>query len=189
MANANGPPAPTDMLFEDGCKAQLHSIMASLGTEVRYDLDLAGIDVGYHLYTVRDDGERVMSPARIWLQLKGIRNQTLSANTLTDLTESRLPFRPVTSDCGARCRSPCWLGNRNSRREPHPSTGHRSGGGGRKNGRLRERGRAHRSGRALSTPCRAHRLTASHTRSRPKFRRSDYIRPSDIPGSVREIAG
>jgi hypothetical protein len=93
MSDLDGPPAPDEMVFETSYRARLGVILNPLATEVKYELDLAGIDVGYHLYSFAEGGKRSMSPVRIWFQGKGIHVETMSADELRDLTYVSVPIR------------------------------------------------------------------------------------------------
>jgi hypothetical protein len=93
MSDIDGPPAPDEMVFEASYRARLGVIMNPLGTEIKYELDLAGIDVGYHLYSFAENGQRSMSPVRIWFQGKGVHVETMSADDLRNLTYVIVPIR------------------------------------------------------------------------------------------------
>lgn len=75
---------PSDQ-FEIAYRPLLSAKLARFGLEVNYQHDLAGLDLGLHLYERRDHSpttNAILSQVRVWSQAKGIRTDTLSAEQI-----------------------------------------------------------------------------------------------------------
>ncbi|MEV5717288.1 hypothetical protein AB0L41_25645 [Amycolatopsis mediterranei] len=73
------PQVGDDDVFETKYMAKLEAAVADHGLAIKYGKDRAAFDLGLHLYNTTDDGKRGVGPARIWMQCKGIKESTLSA--------------------------------------------------------------------------------------------------------------
>lgn len=70
--------------FEFEYMGRLKAELGRRGLLVAYEYDRAGIDVGVHLYAGEPnlDGSRRLEGGRVWIQAKGIRSTTLSADQI-----------------------------------------------------------------------------------------------------------
>lgn len=71
-------------IFEQKYMANLEALLTSRGLTIKYSHDRAALDLGLHLYKASEDGKQGVSPVRIWMQCKGIKESTLSAEAATD---------------------------------------------------------------------------------------------------------
>jgi hypothetical protein len=65
--------------FESVYMAKFRSLAAPYGVFVEYEKDRAGRDIGLHLTQPSRDGDgKIVTPALVWFQMKGIMENTLS---------------------------------------------------------------------------------------------------------------
>ncbi|WP_412161714.1 hypothetical protein [Curtobacterium flaccumfaciens] len=74
MMQESGPGMGGDDAFEAMYMAKLKALLAGHGVEVHYEHDRAGLDIGLHLFV-----KNKASLARVWFQVKGKHESTLSA--------------------------------------------------------------------------------------------------------------
>jgi hypothetical protein len=78
MSPTTGP----EDYFESQYTEKFRAIVGSRGIFLRYEKDLAGIDLGLHLYEPGFGNELSASTTRIWFQLKGLHGRTCSKKKL-----------------------------------------------------------------------------------------------------------
>jgi hypothetical protein len=81
-----GPTA--DELFEQAYRAKFEELLARHGLTVKYELDRAALDIGFHPASPPNHGvTRPLGSTRIWFQLKGKQASTLTQEELERTTE------------------------------------------------------------------------------------------------------
>jgi hypothetical protein len=80
---AEMPKVGDDDIFETRYMGELEAAVANHGLTVKYSKDRAALDLGLHLYKTGEDGKWNVSPVRIWMQCKGVKESTLSAEAAT----------------------------------------------------------------------------------------------------------
>jgi hypothetical protein len=88
---------PSDQ-FEIAYRPLLSAKLARFGLEVNYQHDLAGLDLGLHLYERRDHSpttNAILSLVRVWIQAKGIRTDTLSAEQIDKSASIAIEGLPI----------------------------------------------------------------------------------------------
>ena len=74
--------------FESLYMAKFRQLAAPYGVFVEYALDRAGRDIGLHLtQPIASSRGRIVTPALIWFQMKGIMKQTLSIEDYKSIEE------------------------------------------------------------------------------------------------------
>lgn len=68
-----------DDAFEQTYMYKLKALLSVRGVVHKYGMDRAAIDVGVHLWIQADDGTRDVSGPRVWMQVKGYHEATLTA--------------------------------------------------------------------------------------------------------------
>jgi hypothetical protein len=74
------PQVGADDVFEAAYMERLRAMLAPHGLLLKYDRDRAALDLGIHLYSTNADGTVSPGSARVWLQAKGKRAETLTAS-------------------------------------------------------------------------------------------------------------
>src|ERR1051326_50634 len=74
----------SDELFERRYRAKFKELLADSGLTIEYEIDRAALDIGFHPLDQSSRGlTRALTTTRIWFQLKGKRETTLSMEQLT----------------------------------------------------------------------------------------------------------
>ncbi len=79
--------------FENRYTHEFRRIAAPYAEFLRYERDRAALDLGLHLKRAIRSGDRGLSTARIWVQLKGIRSSTLDLERLAGAVDVPLDLK------------------------------------------------------------------------------------------------
>lgn len=81
------PRVGTHDIFEQTYRNQLKALLAPHGQLVQYDEDRAALDLGLHLYERPTSVDSLLGHVRVWFQLKGIRESTLTGDQLRGMDD------------------------------------------------------------------------------------------------------
>ena len=90
--NDEGPIIGRSDVFEGCYTEKFRMLVREFGEFVKYERDMAAIDIGLHLTTPTGTQHHV-SRTRIWFQLKGLQKETLSLNDCQSASDIPVPIR------------------------------------------------------------------------------------------------